>query len=162
MATQAQRAHLAALMDMLVRNEPLIHYLQARPMQTLGYYEQQLVARFASGKGISADCSESSTLVMKLAGIDTVWEKDGYGNTQTMLDAKLKHYTDPHAAGTGALVVFGPHGNPAQQHVCIVRNPGRDPLLWSHGQERGPFYIHLSDERTAHVGPVTFLSIATL
>lgn len=161
MATQAQRQHLGAIMDMLVRNEPLIHYVQHRPMQTLGYFEQELADRFAAGKSISCDCSESSTLVCKLAGLETPWEKDGYGNTQTMLDS-LKHYTDPHAADVGALVVFGRPGHLDEQHVCIVRKRGRDPLLWSHGQERGPFYIHLSDEARAHGGPVTFLSIAKL
>jgi hypothetical protein len=44
----------------------------------------------------------------------------------------------------------------------MVRRPGADPLLFSHGQERGPFLIPLSVEKRYHVAPYTFLSIAHL
>ena len=161
MATQASRQHAGAIMDMLVANEPLIHYKQLRPMRTKDLLEQQIADIFAQKRTLSMDCSESATLVARLAGMATPWSTGGYGNTQTMLET-LKHYTDPLDADVGALVVFGPSGHPEKQHVCTVRKRGHDPLLFSHGQERGPLFLHLSAERAAHVGPVTFLSIARL
>lgn len=161
MATQAARNHAGAIMDMLVANEPLIHYKQLRPMSTRDMHEQQIADMLMAGRSLSMDCSESATLISRLAGMLTPWSTGGYGNTQTMLET-LKHYTDPLAADVGALVVFGPNGHPEKQHVCTVRKRGANPLLFSHGQERGPLYLHLSDERAAHVGPVTFLSIARL
>ena len=58
-------------------------------------------------------------------------------------------------------VVFGV-GKLSTEHVCMVRRPGADPLLWSHGQERGPILLPLSVEKRYHVPPYTFLSIAGL
>lgn len=160
MATQAQRQHLGSLMDMLVQNEPLIHYKQVRPMTTRRFLEQQLADQFKAKKTISMDCSESVTLLCRLAGLADPNGSDynGYGFTGTML-ANLKHYSDPTLADVGAIVVFGPGDG---DHACMVRKHGTDPLLFSHGTERGPYYIHLSDERKVQRKPVTFLSIAKL
>ena len=151
---------MGQLMDMLVQHEPLIHYKQIRPMTTRVLTEQQLVDLFAAKKTISMDCSESVTLICRLAGLadPNGLAYNGRGFTGTMLD-HLKHYTSPVAADVGALVVFGPGEG---DHVCMVRKRGKDPLLFSHGQERGPFYVHLSDERRAQKPPTTFLSIAKL
>lgn len=151
---------MGALMDMLVQNEPLIHYLQKRPMATSRYTEQELADRFKAKKTISMDCSESVTLLCHLAGLadPNGLDYNGQGFTGTMLH-HLKHYSSPLSADVGALVVFGKGDG---DHVCMVRKHGRDPLLFSHGQERGPFYIHLSDEQKAQHRPTTFLSIAKL
>ena len=160
MATPAQRAHAGAIMDFLVAHEPLVHYKQIRPMPTRTLLEQQLADLFAAKKTITMDCSESVTLICRLAGLDDP-NGNGYngrGFTGTLLD-NLKHYTSPLAADVGALVVFGPGTG---DHVCMVRKRGRDPLLFSHGMERGPFYVHLSDERRVQKPPVTFLSIKKL
>ncbi len=147
-------------MDMLVQNEPLIHYGQRRPMVTKKFLEQQLVDWFKAKKQITMDCSESCTLLCRLAGLadPNGLNYNGNGFTGTML-ANLKHYSNPAAADVGALVVFGPGEG---DHVCMVRKKGRDPLLFSHGTERGPFFVHFSDERKAHRPPVTFLSVAKL
>lgn len=147
-------------MDMLVQNEPLIHYGQKRPMTTRNLREQQLADLFKARKTITMDCSESVTLLCRLAGLADPNGKNysGYGFTGDMLD-HLKHYTRPASADVGALVIFGPSPG---DHVCMVRKKGRDPLLFSHGQERGPFYVHLSDEKKAHRPPVTFLAVAPL
>jgi len=71
----------------------------------------------------------------------------------------LPHYSDPSKAKVGALVVFGPGSG---DHVCMVRHPGPDPVLFSHGSERGPIWIKLTDEQRYQRKSTTFLSIATL
>ena len=83
---------------------------------------------------------------------------DGTGYTGTLLH-HLPHYTDPRKAKVGALVVFGPGSG---DHVCMVRHVGSDPVLFSHGSERGPIYIHLTAEQRYQRKPTTFLSIARL
>ncbi len=147
-------------MDFLVLHEPLIHYLQKRPMVTNRYTEQQLADLFKVKKTISPDCSESVTMLCRMAGLADPNGNDynGTGYTGTMLN-HLKHYSSALSADVGALVVFGP-GN--GDHVCMVRNHGKDPLLFSHGSERGPYFAHLSDIRQWQTKPVTFLSVAKL
>jgi len=44
----------------------------------------------------------------------------------------------------------------------VLEPDHRNPLLFSHGQERGPLAIRLHDEAEAHQPPATFLSIAAL
>ncbi len=106
------------------------------------------------------DCSESVTLLCRLADLDDPngLNYNGQGLTGTLL-GHLRHYSNPRAANIGALVVFGPGTG---HHVCMVRRPGVNPLLFSHGQERGPFFISLSEEAKYQPKPVTFLSIAGL
>lgn len=160
MATTPQRAHMAALMRWLIDHEPQVHYGQRRPMKTAAIREQQLADLFASGGSIIMDCSETVTLICRLAGLADPNGQgyDGSGYTGTML-ATLPHYQDPRRAATGALVVFGPG---AGDHVCMVLEPGADPLLFSHGQERGPLTVSLSVERGYHRPPVTFLNVSGL
>jgi hypothetical protein len=162
-ATAAKRRELAALMDYLVRQEPRVHYGQVRPMGSRSIKNlAQLHTKIAGPRGITLDCSEIVTLICKLAGLadPNGLRYDGAGNTETML-GHLPHYYSARSAGIGALVVFGV-GHLATEHVCMVRRPGADPLLFSHGQERGPFLIPLSVEKRYHVAPYTFLSIAHL
>lgn len=102
MATPAQRQHLGALMDMLVANEPLIHYAQRRPMASTVYREQQLADLFKAKRTIAMDCSESVTLLCKLAGLadPNGTNFNGYGFTGTMLK-HLPHYS---RAASSALI----------------------------------------------------------
>lgn len=165
MATQPQRQHAGQIMDLLVAHEPLIHYpphdvrgqLDAL---TFGLLEQEIVDRFGKHQGIQCDCSQSVQHICRMAGLADPCGLDyaRAGFTGNMLD-HLKHYTDPAAADVGALVVFGPGTG---EHVCMVRKRGHDPLLFSHGQEAGPQFLHLSVEKKAHRAPTTFLSIARL
>jgi hypothetical protein len=161
MATTKQREHLARLMDLLVAAEPRVHYAQVRPMQTRHISEKDLKA--ALTRGITMDCSESVTLLCRLAGLKDPNGKDynGTGYTGTLL-GHLPHYTDASKAKVGALVVFGPGHHHDGDHVCMVRKAGPNPLLFSHGQERGPFYISLSEEKKYHPPPTTFLAIQDL
>jgi hypothetical protein len=161
LTTEVEREKMAMLMDTLVENEPEVHYKEIRPMPTCSIHSvTELRKQLASKNGITMDCSESVTLICKLAGL-----KDPNGNdfncrgfTGTLLK-NLPHYTDPRIARIGALVVFGPGDG---EHVCMVRHRGKNPTLFSHGQERGPFYISLSEERKFHASPVRFLNISKL
>lgn len=160
MATALQRQHMAGLMRWLIVYEPQVHYGQVRPMRTVHLREQQLAAIFAAGQGVTLDCSETATLVCRLAGLADPNGRgyDGTGYTGTMLDY-LPHYSEPEAAGVGALVVYGPGTG---DHVSQVIEPGADPLLFSHGVERGPVAVRFSVQRKAHRQPVTFLNIGKL
>lgn len=157
MATQAQRLHLHALMRLLIAHEPEVHYAQVRPMQNT----HQLAPRFP----VTMDCSEAVTMLCKWAGLHDPngLAYSGTGNTQTLYD-NLPRYHDPSIARTGALVTLGTPTSPlSRQHVCMVLEPDpHDPLLFSHGQERGPLAIRLSVERQFHAAPVTFLAIQHL
>lgn len=159
--SHAQRVALASLMDYLVQHRGNVHYAQRRPMETRKLASVVALKRaVASAAGVTMDCSESVTLLCRLAGLDDPNDQhyNGLGYTGTLLD-HLPHYDDPGNADIGALAVFGPGTG---QHVCMVREPGRNPLLFSHGEEAGPFYLRLNVERTYHSAPVRFLSIANL
>lgn len=165
MTGPAQRHHLAAVMDFLVAHEPHVHY-PANDRRTMQIHTitsmSTLDGLVLSAKGLTIDCSQAAQLVFHVAGLEDPnglgYRRDGY--TGTLLEnPRLKHYVDPKGAAIGALVVFGPGTG---QHVCLVRHGGADPVLFSHGQERGPLYIRLSEERKFHEPPVTFLSIAHL
>lgn len=160
MASTAQRRHLKDLMAYLLKREPLIHYAQIRPMRTVHLTERQLRARLNGGGSITMDCSESVTLLCKLAGLHDPngLGYDGQGFTGTML-AHLRHYSDPEKALVGALCVFGPAPG---DHVAMVMERGEDPWLWSHGAEGGPRRVRYSVEKRVHRSPATFLSVAKL
>lgn len=159
--TLAQRQHLAELMDLLVQHEPRVHYRQARPMLTRSIRTEKQLRDALTGKaGVTMDCSESVTLLCRLAGLadPSGLGYNGTGYTGTMLD-HLTHYSEPYNANVGALVVFGPRDG---EHVCMVRTVGDDPILFSHGQESGPAYVRFSVERAYHRAPARFLSITKL
>lgn len=160
MATDDQRKHLHAAMLFLLAHEKQIHYAQVRPMRTAHLYEQQCADLFAAGHGITMDCSESVTLLCRWAGLQDPngLGYNGSGYTGTLL-GHLPHYDDPKDADVGALVVFGPYPG---HHVCMVLEPGSDPLLFSHGSENDPRKVRLSVERQYQPAGVTFLSIGHL
>ena len=148
-------------MDLLVREQPRVHYAQRRPMQTRSIHSLHLLQQaLYSPHGVTMDCSESVALLCHVAGLDDPngFDYDGHGFTGTLLHV-LPDYTDPLKAEIGALVVFGPGSG---DHVCMVRRPGANPTLFSHGSERGPIYIALHDEQKYQRKPTTFLSIAAL
>lgn len=146
-------------MDLLVLDAPEVRYPpgderthRASQIQT----ETQLRKWLAAGE-YQFDCSQTAEILCVVAGLD--WPAsmvDGY--TGTMLRG-LPHYSDPANADVGALCVFGAWPG---THVCQVRHPGRNPTLYSHGADRSSHFVSLSQERTFHKGPVTFLSIAAL
>jgi cell wall-associated NlpC family hydrolase len=74
------------------------------------------------------------------------------GYTGYML-AHARHISEREAR-PGDLVVFG--SGPGK-HVALVVEPGRDPLLASHGSSAGPLLVRFSVERSYVPGPVTWL-----
>lgn len=168
MATKAQRHHMLALMDMLVHYEPQVHYppgdvRTSFDNTTFRLSEHELEQLLKAGKGVRADCSEIVTEICRWAGLkdpnNLGWRWPGY--TGTLLASPLmRHYTDPAKANVGAIVIFG---GGTGEHAAMVHTPGKDPVLFSHGQERGPILIRLSDEKRYHADqPVTLLAISSL
>ena len=126
-----------------IRNEARIHYAPVRPMP------------LRRALPLTTDCSGFATLCYFLAGADDPNGLDyiGQGYTGTM----LRHL--PHVARAsvrrGDLVVWGRYPG---RHCAVVLEPGDDPLLASHGQERGPLEIRFSEEERSQTGhPVTWL-----
>jgi len=160
MATAAQRQHLLALMRYLLAHEPQVHYAQVRPMDWTTWSEAHLHAILSGGGGVWADCSESVTALCKWAGLrdPNGYHYNGQGWSGSIWQ-HLPHYSDPKAARPGAIVTFGPQG---ADHVAMVYSAGNDPMLWSHGAERGPRLLRYSVERDFHRKPATFCKIAGL
>lgn len=157
MTTQFQRHQLKQLMSQLVAYQKSIHYPEN---DIRGKADTETFQLEAPHPPMTMDCSEAVTLLCKWAGLKDPnglnYTHPGY--TGTLL-AHLPRYNNPANANVGALVVFGPGTG---EHVCMVYQPGDDPLLFSHGSEAGPVFIRLAVERTYHRPPVTFLSIADL
>jgi len=129
-----------------VANNARIHYLQRRPMHLAAMVGKQL--------DLSIDCSESTTGAYKYAGAPDPNGRgyDGAGNTACMR-AHLPRIPLS-AILPFDIIVYGPN-DVTRQHVCIVLEPGPDPLMFSHGQEAGPFKIRHSVEVAAHGGVYT-------
>lgn len=158
-----QRQRLAEAMDYLHQHAAKVHYpphdirtAQIHSISSMG----ELRNAVEGPHGVTMDCSQSVELLCHVAGIA---DPDGYdyrrdGYTGTLL-ATLPHYHTPGGANIGAVVIFGPGTG---EHACMVRHPGHDPILFSHGFEGGPIYTPLSVERRFHDAPVTFLNISDL
>jgi hypothetical protein len=129
-----------------IQHEAQIHYQQLRPMDGL-----QRPRKLP----LQTDCSGFVTLCYKWAGAPDPngLKFDGAGYTGTMLQA-CTHIARG-AARAGDLVVWGP---PPGHHVAMVLEPGRDPLLVSHGQEKGPLEIRFSVEDGYQGLPATWLT----
>jgi hypothetical protein len=129
-----------------VANEPQIHYQQLRPMD--GVKQPRKLP-------LQTDCSGFVTLCYAWAGgpDPNGLGFNGQGYTGTMLQ-RCAHIAQS-AAKNGDLVIWGP---PPGHHVAMVMEAGPDPLLVSHGQEKGPVAIRFSVENQYQSGPVTWLS----
>lgn len=144
---RALRAQIVAGARWGIANEAQIHYVQARPIDGL-HHARQLPLR--------TDCSGFATLCYAWAGAPDPngLGYSGLGYTGTML---RRMTAIPLAAvQPGDLVVWGP---PPGHHVAIVlETGGADPLLCSHGQERGPLELRFSDESRHQPQPATWLT----
>jgi peptidoglycan hydrolase-like protein with peptidoglycan-binding domain len=126
-----------------------IHFQETRPIP---------VRDLPGTLPLTTDCSGSTTLFARWAqapdpnGLDY----DGQGSTVAML-GNLKRITRAQAQ-PGDLIVFD--GPVKQQHVVVLVELGDEPLVASHGSEKGPFTLSLTDEHKAHPGTeVVFLAL---
>lgn len=160
--TQTQRNQLVNIANMLNHYAPQVLYAEVRPMSTRDLTLSQLRCRFISGGTITCDCSESVTLMFRLAGLKDPngLNYDGYGYTGDMLD-HLPHFTDWEEVHEGTLIVFGAGTG---THVVMVTRPnGQNPMVYSHGSHANSAIWDLDTERTYHPGePMTLLAIADL
>jgi cell wall-associated NlpC family hydrolase len=126
-----------------IAHEPQIHYGELRPMP------------LGRTLPLTTDCSGFVTLCYSLAGAPDPngLDYNGEGWTGTLL-RHLEHVSGDDAR-PGDLVVWGAYPG---RHVAIVLETGEDPLLCSHGQERGPLEIHFSDESRYQPPRVTWLA----
>ncbi|HEY2370977.1 MAG TPA: hypothetical protein VGH82_00370, partial [Gaiellaceae bacterium] len=126
-----------------IGHEPEIHYGEIRPIP--------LGRRLP----LTTDCSGFVTLCYFLAGApDPNGNRySGYGWTGTL----LRHLTPigPVDIRKGDIVVWGAYPG---RHCAIVLEPDDDPLLCSHGMERGPIAIRFSAECRYQPPTVAWLS----
>jgi cell wall-associated NlpC family hydrolase len=124
-----------------IANEPRIHYGQTRPIP------------LARDLPLTTDCSGFVTLCYFLAGAPDPNGLDysGSGWTGTL----LRHLARTDRLRAGDVVVWGEYPG---RHCALVLAGGADPLLASHGQERGPVEIRLSAESRFQPVAMTWLS----
>jgi cell wall-associated NlpC family hydrolase len=107
---------------------------------------------------LTTDCSGFATLCYFVAGAPDPngLGYSGAGWTGTM----LRHMgsVEPSEARRGDLVVWGAYPG---RHVAILIERGDDPLLCSHGSERGPIAIRYSEECRYQPALVTWLTSAS-
>jgi peptidoglycan hydrolase-like protein with peptidoglycan-binding domain len=129
-----------------IANEPQIHYEQLRPIDGL---------REPRKLPLRTDCSGFSTLCYAWAGAPDPngLGYSGQGYTGTLLQ-HMKAIGEE-AVQPGDLVVWGV---PPGHHVALALEAGPDPLLCSHGQEKGPIAIRFSVESEFQPAPATWLS----
>jgi hypothetical protein len=126
-----------------IGHEPEIHYGEIRPIPL----ERRLP--------LTTDCSGFVTLCYFLAGAPDPNGNgySGYGWTGTL----LRHLTPigPVGVRRGDIVVWGSYPG---RHCAIVLEADDDPLLCSHGMERGPIAIRFSAECRYQPPEVAWLS----
>jgi cell wall-associated NlpC family hydrolase len=130
-----------------IAHEPEIHYRQTRPIE--GIAEPYKLP-------LHVDCSGFATLCYAWAGAPDPNGLDygGQGYTGTLLQHMRR--IPKRALQPGDLVVWGPAPG---RHVALVLEPGDDPLVASHGQEKGPVAIRVSIESRYQPAPVAWLSL---
>jgi len=126
-----------------IRNEPRIHYGEVRPVP------------LRRALPLTTDCSGFVTLCYFLAGAPDPngLGYDGQGWTGTLL-RRMQHVPRSELRA-GDVVVWGAYPG---HHAALVLEPGDDPLLASHGQERGPLELRFSQESPYQPPVVAWLS----
>lgn len=117
--------------------EPFWHYQQTRPIPLQLAKTRKLP--------VTTDCSGFATMCCYQAGAPDPngLAYNGQGYTGTMLNHLKK--IPLAAAQPGDLIVYGAaagHGH----HVVVIVEAGPDPLVASHGMERGPMLLRHSRE----------------
>ena len=136
------RSKIVAAARWGIANEPRIHYGELRPVP------------FGRRLPLTTDCSGFVTLCYYLAGAPDPngLGYSGQGWTGTLLD----HQPRTRRLRAGDVVVWGAYPG---RHCAIVLEAGRDPLLASHGQERGPVAIRYSAECGLQPAEIAWLGL---
>ena len=113
-----------------IANEPRIHYGQVRPIP------------LGTTLPLTTDCSGFVTICFYEAGAP---DPNGLDHLEAIERAD---------AGRGDVVIWGAYPG---RHCAIVLEPGVDPLLASHGRERGPIAIRYTAECRLQPSLVTWL-----
>jgi cell wall-associated NlpC family hydrolase len=114
-----------------IAHEPQIHYGALRPMP------------LTRALPLTTDCSGFVTLCYHLAGAP---DPNGLGyNGQGWTGTLLRHLQETGEPQPGDVVVWGAYPG---RHCALLLEPGEDPLLASHGSDRGPIAIRFSEECT--------------
>ena len=147
--TVSIRSDMVKQAEWALGHEASIHYQEKRPMPLDAFKAHKLP--------LTTDCSGFVTCIAYAAGVKPDPNAQGYngqGFTGTLLQ-HLPHITKAQAVA-GDFVTFGPFPG---EHVVMLLESGSkpDPLVVSHGQERGPIKLSLSSEAAAHSKPVTYL-----
>jgi hypothetical protein len=140
------RARIVEVARWGIRNERQIHYQQLRPLDGLDRpYKLPL----------HTDCSGFATLCYRWAGAGE--DPNGGGFTGAYTGTMLTHcrHIPRSAVRPGDLVVWGRYPG---HHVALVLEPGPDPLVCSHGQEKGPLALEFSAESAYQPSPATWLA----
>lgn len=162
MITQTQRNHMVRLAQLLNQYAPDVDYEQVRPMRTRDLTQTRLTVDLEHNVPVTMDCSESVTLICRLAGLKDPngLGYDGYGYTGTLLD-HLPHFTNYQELHKGSLIVYG---DGTGTHVVMVVTPnGENPEVYSHGSHANHAIWDLATENTYHPDePRTLLAIEDL
>lgn len=141
----ALRTKIVAFARWGIQNEPSIHYQQLRPVDGLDH---------AKKLPLNTDCSGFATLCYRWAGAP---DPNGGNFAGAYTGTMLTHcrHIPASAVQPGDLVVWGAYPG---HHVALVLEAGPDPLLCSHGQEKGPVAIAFSAESKYQPTPATWLA----
>ena len=152
------RARAVSTMHYLIAENARVHYPpHDKRTMTINWIATVAQLEHAIAKGdFTIDCSQAVTLVAHVSGAGDPnggnWRSDGYTGT---LVTGCKPITRAQAK-PGDLRVFG---RGTGHHVCMVMQPGADPLLFSHGQENDPIAIRESVEARFQPSGGTFLRL---
>lgn len=128
-----------------IANEPEIHYRQSRPFD--GMTQPRKLPLYT-------DCSGFISLCYHWAGAPDPnglnWSGQGYTGTFLTHCRRIPRS----ALQPGDFAVFGPGTG---DHMVMIIQMADDPLVVSHGQEKGPLKTTLSVQAGAHRPPTIFL-----
>jgi hypothetical protein len=133
------RANLKKLMTQTLADAANWRYLAFRPESVPATWEKE--------QHVIADCSKGCQFLARWAGAPDPMDPQhntfaDWGNSQTIW-SHLQHADHAHDLEVGDIVTFGRNGD---KHAAMVLEPGRDPLLWSHGHQGAPNSYRLSQD----------------
>jgi hypothetical protein len=137
-----RRSALLKVLRWMIAQEPLIHYTDGDGRL------QALATPYVSP--LRTDCSGSIKIACAWAEIPDpnglgLNVPRGYTGTMLTYCKKIRRAD----AQPGDFLVLGDYPG---VHACAVLEDGSDPLLFSHGCEKGPLAVRLSDELSYHKG----------